>query len=105
MLKDVSFSMEEGNALCHNRPIGLRKDYAVTVSQFPLRDLTGQIIANAETLLMLLKRARIRTSRAAKEAAFGMVFQQFNLFHSTQHSENVTWQSAFWHKRTPELLG
>ena len=31
VLKDVSFSMEEGNGSCDNRFIRLRKDYAVTV--------------------------------------------------------------------------
>ena len=40
VLKDVSFSMEEGNALSDNRFIRLRKDYAVNGVLISLKGLT-----------------------------------------------------------------
>lgn len=70
VLKDVSFSMEEGNALAIIGSSGSGKTTLLRCLNFLERPDSGQIIVNGETLLMLPKRARIKTLSFAKEAAF-----------------------------------
>lgn len=62
--------MEEGNALAIIGSSGSGKTTLLRCLNFLERPDSGQIIVNGETLLMLPKRARIKTQSFAKETAF-----------------------------------
>lgn len=85
VLKDVSFSMEEGNALAIIGSSGSGKTTLLRCLNFLERPDSGQIIVNGETLLMLPKRARIKTRSFAKRG-FILVWCFSSLIFSTVHS-------------------
>ena len=96
--------MEEGNALAIIGSSGSGKTTLLRCLNFLERPDSGQIIVNGETLLMLPKRARIKTQSFAKmRLHFGMVFQQFNLFPQYTALENVTLAERLLAQETPEF--
>lgn len=100
VLKDVSFSMEEGNALAIIGSSGSGKTTLLRCLNFLERPDSGQIIVNGETLFDASEAGKDKDAELRKKRLhFGMVFQQFNLFHSTQRLRMSLWQSAFWHRR------
>lgn len=100
VLKDVSFSMEEGNALAIIGSSGSGKTTLLRCLNFLERPDSGQIIVNGETLFDASEAGKDKDAELRKKRLhFGMVFQQFNLFHSTQHLRMSLWQSVFWHRR------
>ena len=106
VLKDVSFSMEEGNALAIIGSSGSGKTTLLRCLNFLERPDSGQIIVNGETLFDASEAGKDKDAELRKKRLhFGMVFQQFNLFHSTQRLRMSLWQSAFWHRRHLSLKG
>lgn len=104
VLKDVSFSMEEGNALAIIGSSGSGKTTLLRCLNFLERPDSGQIIVNGETLLMLPKRARIKTPSFAKRGCILVwCFSSLIFFRSTRHLRMSLWQSAFWHRRQLSL--
>ena len=100
VLKDVSFSMEEGNALAIIGSSGSGKTTLLRCLNFLERPDSGQIIVNGETLFDASEAGKDKDAELRKKRLhFGMVFQQFNLFPRTQHLRMSLWQSAFWHRR------
>ena len=81
VLKDVSFSMEEGNALAIIGSSGSGKTTLLRCLNFLERPDSGQIIVNGETLFDASEAGKDKDAELRKKRLhFGMVFQQFNLF-------------------------
>ena len=91
VLKDVSFSMEEGNALAIIGSSGSGKTTLLRCLNFLERPDSGQIIVNGETLFDASEAGKDKDAELRKKRLhFGMVFQQFNLFPQYTALENVT---------------
>lgn len=91
VLKDVSFSMEEGTALAIIGSSGSGKTTLLRCLNFLEKPNLGSISVNGEMLFDASlpgsdKDAELRKKRLH----FGMVFQQFNLFPQYTALENVT---------------
>lgn len=98
--------MEEGNALAIIGSSGSGKTTLLRCLNFLERPDSGQIIVNGETLFDASEAGKDKDAELRKKRLhFGMVFQQFNLFHSTQRLRMSLWQSAFWHRRHLSLKG
>lgn len=90
VLKDVSFSMEEGNALAIIGSSGSGKTTLLRCLNFLERPDSGQIIVNGETLFDASEAGKDKDAELRKKRLhFGMVFQQFNLFPQYTALENV----------------
>lgn len=91
VLKDVSFSMEEGNALAIIGSSGSGKTTLLRCLNFLESPDSGQIIVNGETLFDASKEGKDKDAELRKKRLhFGMVFQQFNLFPHKTVMDNVT---------------
>ncbi len=91
VLKDVSFSLEEGNALAIIGSSGSGKTTLLRCLNFLEKPNKGQICVKDEMLFdaewpAKEKEKELRTKRLH----FGMVFQNFNLFPQYTALENVT---------------
>ena len=91
VLKDVSFSLEEGNALAIIGSSGSGKTTLLRCLNFLETPNQGSIIVKGETLFddSLPTKQREQDLRK-KRLHFGMVFQSFNLFPQYTALENVT---------------
>ena len=90
VLKDVSFSMEEGNALAIIGSSGSGKTTLLRCLNFLERPDSGQIIVNGETLFDASEAGKDKDAELRKKRLhFGMVFQQFNLFPNMTIRENI----------------
>lgn len=104
VLKDVSFSMEEGNALAIIGSSGSGKTTLLRCLNFLERPDSGQIIVNGETLFDASKEGKDKDAELRKKRLhFGMVFQQFNLFPQYTALENVTLAELLLAQETPEF--
>jgi polar amino acid transport system ATP-binding protein len=104
VLKDVSFSMEEGNALAIIGSSGSGKTTLLRCLNFLERPDSGQIIVNGETLFDASKEGKDKDAELRKKRLhFGMVFQQFNLFPQYTALENVTLAERLLAQATPEF--
>lgn len=104
VLEDVSFSMEEGNALAIIGSSGSGKTTLLRCLNFLERPDSGQIIVNGETLFDASKEGKDKdTELRKKRLHFGMVFQQFNLFPQYTALENVTLAERLLAQETPEF--
>lgn len=104
VLEDVSFSMEEGNALAIIGSSGSGKTTLLRCLNFLERPDSGQIIVNGETLFDASKEGRDKDAELRKKRLhFGMVFQQFNLFPQYTALENVTLAERLLAQETPEF--
>ena len=91
VLKDVSFSMEEGNALAIIGSSGSGKTTLLRCLNFLERPDSGQIIVNGETLFDASEAGKDKDAELRKKRLhFGMVFQQFNLFPHLTVLDNIT---------------
>jgi len=91
VLRDVSFSLEEGNALAIIGSSGSGKTTLLRCLNFLETPSSGSISVKGETLFD----ASVRQSQKEKDLRkkrlhFGMVFQSFNLFPQYTALENVT---------------
>ena len=104
VLKDVSFSMEEGNALAIIGSSGSGKTTLLRCLNFLERPDSGQIIVNGETLFDASKEGKDKDAELRKKRLhFGMVFQSFNLFPQYTALENVTLAERLLAQETPEF--
>ncbi len=104
VLEDVSFSMEEGNALAIIGSSGSGKTTLLRCLNFLERPDNGQIIVNGETLFDASKEGKDKDAELRKKRLhFGMVFQQFNLFPQYTALENVTLAERLLAQETPEF--
>lgn len=104
VLKDVNFSMEEGNALAIIGSSGSGKTTLLRCLNFLERPDSGQIIVNGETLFDASKEGKDKDAELRKKRLhFGMVFQQFNLFPQYTALENVTLAERLLAQETPEF--
>lgn len=100
VLKDVSFSMEEGNALAIIGSSGSGKTTLLRCLNFLERPDSGQIIVNGETLFDASEAGKDKDAELRKRGCILVwCFSSLIFFHSTQHLRMSLWQSAFWHKR------
>ena len=91
VLKDVSFSMEEGTALAIIGSSGSGKTTLLRCLNFLETPDCGQICVNGETLFDAGKSEKDKDEELRKKRLhFGMVFQSFNLFPQYTALENVT---------------
>lgn len=91
VLKDVSFSMEEGSALAIIGSSGSGKTTLLRCLNFLETPDSGRIIVKGETLFDSAVREQEAESKLRrKRLHFGMVFQSFNLFPQYTALENVT---------------
>lgn len=104
VLEDVSFSMEEGNALAIIGSSGSGKTTLLRCLNFLERPDSGQLIVNGETLFDASKEGKDKDAELRKKRLhFGMVFQQFNLFPQYTALENVTLAERLLAQETPEF--
>lgn len=104
VLKDVSFSMEDGNALAIIGSSGSGKTTLLRCLNFLEKPDSGQIIVNGETLFDASKEGKDKDAELRKKRLhFGMVFQQFNLFPQYTALENVTLAERLLAQETPEF--
>ena len=90
VLKDVSFSMDEGNALAIIGSSGSGKTTLLRCLNFLERPDSGQIIVNGETLFDASEAGKDKDAELRKKRLhFGMVFQQFNLFPNHTVKGNI----------------
>lgn len=90
VLKDVSFSLDAGNALAIIGSSGSGKTTLLRCLNFLETPNSGSIIVNGETLFdaKVFKKEKEKEIRK-KRLHFGMVFQSFNLFPQYTALENV----------------
>lgn len=104
VLEDVSFSMEEGNALAIIGSSGSGKTTLLRCLNFLERPDSGQIIVNGEKLFDASEASKDKDAELRKKRLhFGMVFQQFNLFPQYTALENVTLAERLLAQETPEF--
>ena len=91
VLKDVSFSMEEGTALAIIGSSGSGKTTLLRCLNFLEKPNSGRICVNGETLFDATVSGADKDAELRKKRLhFGMVFQSFNLFPQYTALENVT---------------
>jgi polar amino acid transport system ATP-binding protein len=90
VLKDVSFSMDEGTALAIIGSSGSGKTTLLRCLNFLERPNGGTISVKGETLFDAAEAVKEKDSQLRKKRLhFGMVFQSFNLFPQYTALENV----------------
>ncbi len=91
VLKDVSFSLEEGNALAIIGSSGSGKTTLLRCLNFLETPDQGQIAVKEEMVFDASRKAAMSDKELRnKRLHFGMVFQAFNLFPQYTALENVT---------------
>ena len=93
VLKDISFSLERGNALSIIGSSGSGKTTLLRCLNFLETPDTGRITVGGEVLYDASEAVADRTNEARireKRLHFGLVFQAFNLFPQYTALENVT---------------
>ena len=104
VLKDVSFSLEEGSALAIIGSSGSGKTTLLRCLNFLETPNGGTIKVKGETLFdASLKQKRKESELRTKRLHFGMVFQNFNLFPQYTALENVTLAEKLLAKERPDF--
>lgn len=104
VLKDVSFSLEEGSALAIIGSSGSGKTTLLRCLNFLETPNGGTIKVKGETLFdASFKQKRKESELRTKRLHFGMVFQSFNLFPQYTALENVTLAEKLLAKERPDF--
>lgn len=104
VLDDVSFSLEEGNALAIIGSSGSGKTTLLRCLNFLETPDRGSIIVKGETLFEASKPVKEQgKDLRTKRLHFGMVFQSFNLFPQYTALENVTLSEKLLAKERPDF--
>lgn len=91
VLRDVSFSLEEGNALAIIGSSGSGKTTLLRCLNFLEKPNQGTIMVKGETIFDASRPVKMNERELrANRLHFGMVFQSFNLFPQYTALENVT---------------
>ena len=103
VLKDVSFSLDEGNALAIIGSSGSGKTTLLRCLNFLEKPNQGSITVNGETLFDASNKVKEREDELRKKRLhFGMVFQSFNLFPQYTALENVMLAKELLEKEQPD---
>lgn len=103
VLKDVGFSLEEGNALAIIGSSGSGKTTLLRCLNFLETPDKGKIIVRGETLFDAEQNSTRRERDLRKKRLhFGMVFQSFNLFPQYTALENVMLAEQMLAKERPD---
>lgn len=103
VIKDVSFSLEEGNALAIIGRSGSGKTTLLRCLNFLETPNKGTISVKGETLFNAENKVKITDQELRrKRLHFGMVFQSFNLFPQYTALENVTLAGKLLAKEQPD---
>lgn len=103
VLKDVSFSLEEGNALAIIGSSGSGKTTLLRCLNFLETPNQGSIAVKGETLFdASLPLKQHEKDLRTKRLHFGMVFQSFNLFPQYTALENVMLSAQLLAKERPD---
>lgn len=103
VLKDVSFSLDEGNALAIIGSSGSGKTTLLRCLNFLEKPNQGSITVNGETLFDASNKVKEREDELRKKRLhFGMVFQSFNLFPQYTALENVMLAKELLAKAQPD---
>jgi polar amino acid transport system ATP-binding protein len=104
VLHDVSFDLEEGNALAIIGSSGSGKTTLLRCLNFLETPNNGSITVKGETLFDASKGNKINDrDLRTKRLHFGMVFQSFNLFPQYTALENVTLAEKLLAKERPDF--
>lgn len=104
VLKDVSFSLEEGNALAIIGSSGSGKTTLLRCLNFLETPDKGIISVKGETLFDASNQSSMRERDLRKKRLhFGMVFQSFNLFPQYTALENVTLAEKLFAQERPDF--
>ncbi len=104
VLKDVSFSLEEGKALAIIGSSGSGKTTLLRCLNFLEQPNEGNILVKGETLFDASEPVKEKEKEIRiKRLHFGMVFQNFNLFPQYTALENVTLAEGLLAKEKPEF--
>ena len=103
VIKDVSFSLEKGNALAIIGRSGSGKTTLLRCLNFLETPNKGTISVNGEILFDAENKVKITDQELRKKRLhFGMVFQSFNLFPKYTALENVTLAGKLLAKERPD---
>ena len=103
VLKDISFSLERGQALAIIGSSGSGKTTLLRCLNFLERPNDGKILVDGETLFDAADpRKQSDAEIRKKRLHFGMVFQSFNLFPQYTALENVMLASILLTKERPD---
>ena len=103
ILKDISFSLEKGQALSIIGSSGSGKTTLLRCLKFLERPDSGIIRVNGETLLDAKDASTWKESKIRKNRLhFGLVFQSFNLFPQYTALENVMLAKELLAKEQPD---
>ena len=104
VLEDISFSLEQGQALAIIGSSGSGKTTLLRCLNFLETPDQGQIVVQGTTLFDAADPATQRESEIRKKRLhFGMVFQSFNLFPQYTALQNVTLASQLLAKEQPDF--
>ena len=104
VLEDISFSLEQGQALAIIGSSGSGKTTLLRCLNFLETPDQGSIVVQGKTLFDAANPATQRESEIRKKRLhFGMVFQSFNLFPQYTALQNVTLASQLLAKEQPDF--
>ena len=104
VLEDISFSLEQGQALAIIGSSGSGKTTLLRCLNFLETPDQGRIVVQGKTLFDAADPATQRESEIRKKRLhFGMVFQSFNLFPQYTALQNVTLASQLLAKEQPDF--
>ena len=103
VLKDISFSLEKGEALAIIGSSGSGKTTLLRCLNFLEKPTAGKIIVTGETLFDAEDAATQKENDIRKKRLhFGLVFQSFNLFPQYTALKNVMLASELLAKEKPD---
>lgn len=103
VLEDISFTLEQGNALAIIGSSGSGKTTLLRCLNFLETPDQGQIILNGQTLFDAADPATLRKQEIRKKRLhFGLVFQSFNLFPQYTALKNVMLAKELLAKEQPD---
>ena len=104
VLQDISFSLDQGQALAIIGSSGSGKTTLLRCLNFLETPDQGRIIVNGETLFDAADPATQRESEVRKKRLhFGLVFQSFNLFPQYTALQNVTLAKELLSQERPDF--
>ena len=100
VLKDVSFSLEKGNALAIIGSSGSGKTTLLRCLNFLETPNQGTIAVNGETIFDASRPVKMsdKGSCAVRDCILAWYFRHFTYFHSIRHWKMSHWLRSSWHR-------